>query len=267
MSFIAGYLLGMGQGGNKAIQPLSVTKNGSYEVPEGVDGYNPVNVNVPSGAVTEGLSVTSNGTYTPPSGVDGFNPVSVSVPDRYNEGYADGESAVKAKIQSKSITANGTYYAADDGLDGFDPINVSVPDRYDEGYRDGYDDGYSLAESYYTNVIDPDKPYLIVVTMRELSIRPGRNQLYVQYFPDKSNLSLIYEEQFWNCGTTEASYNARITKIEWKNRGNGTYELYISLVGYNSDGSESYTSIHYGQYPWRIGMTPNNTSVINALPT
>ena len=192
----------MMSGGSKVIKPLSVTQNGSYEAPEVVDGYNPVNVNVPSEAVTEGLAVTANGTYTPSAGIDGFNPVSVSVPDRYDEGYANGESAVKSKIQSKDITANGVYYAADDGLDGFDPINVSVPDRYDEGYQDGYQDGYSLADSYYNNVIDHDKQYLIAVTMRELSHVPGRNQLYVQYFPDKSNLSDFYEEQFWNCGTT-----------------------------------------------------------------
>ena len=90
-------------------------------------------------AVIQPLSVTENGTYTVPEGVDGFNPVDVNVPDRYDEGYkdgskdgydkghADGEAAVKAKIQSKTITKNGTYYAADDGLDGFNPVIVNVP--------------------------------------------------------------------------------------------------------------------------------------------
>lgn len=79
------------------------------------------------GKVIRSLSVTQNGTYTPPSGVDGYSPVTVNVDDRYDDGYADGESAVKAKIQSKTITENGVYYAANDGLDGFDPINVQVP--------------------------------------------------------------------------------------------------------------------------------------------
>ena len=63
------------------------------------------------------------------------------MPDRYDEGYADGEAAVKAKIQSKTITANGTYTAAADGLDGFDPVIVNVADRYDEGYQDGVQHG------------------------------------------------------------------------------------------------------------------------------
>ena len=62
------------------IESLSVTENGTYQVPEGVDGYNPVSVNVPSVTpVLETLSVTENGTYTPGSGVDGFNEVSVNV--------------------------------------------------------------------------------------------------------------------------------------------------------------------------------------------
>lgn len=63
------------------IEPLYVTENGSYEVPTGTDGYNPVTVNVPSDEpVIESLSVTSNGLYEVPTGTDGYNPVSVNVP-------------------------------------------------------------------------------------------------------------------------------------------------------------------------------------------
>lgn len=39
----------MMSGGGKVIQPLTITANGSYEAPEGVNGFNPVLVNVPSG--------------------------------------------------------------------------------------------------------------------------------------------------------------------------------------------------------------------------
>ena len=48
MSFIAGYLLGLEEGGSPAIiQSLTVTQNGKYDAPAGVDGFNPVIVNVP----------------------------------------------------------------------------------------------------------------------------------------------------------------------------------------------------------------------------
>lgn len=62
------------------ILELSVTENGTYTVPEGYDGYNPVSVSVPiPQPVLNSLSVTENGTYTPPTGVDGFNEVEVNV--------------------------------------------------------------------------------------------------------------------------------------------------------------------------------------------
>ena len=60
------------------ILELSVTENGTYVVPEGYDGYNPVSVEV--SPVLDQLAVTANGTYTPPTGVDGFNSVEVNVP-------------------------------------------------------------------------------------------------------------------------------------------------------------------------------------------
>ena len=75
MSFIAGYILGLGEGGKSAvIEPLNVTENGKYEAPEGTDGYNPVNV---------------------------------SVPDRYDEGYQDGYSDASDIYQTIINQQNG----------------------------------------------------------------------------------------------------------------------------------------------------------------
>lgn len=41
-------------------------------------------------AVIKSISITQNGEYYAPLGVDGYNPVYVSVPDRYDEGFKDG---------------------------------------------------------------------------------------------------------------------------------------------------------------------------------
>lgn len=66
--------------GNPVIQPLEVTKNGTYTPSEGVDGFGTVNVAVPDiPAVVQPLNITENGTYTAPEGVDGYNPVVVNV--------------------------------------------------------------------------------------------------------------------------------------------------------------------------------------------
>lgn len=74
---------------NPIIEALSVTENGTYTAPNGVDGYSPVTVNVP---VPEGyikpngtLKVTKNGTHD----VAEYASVNVNVP---TEGGGDGES-------------------------------------------------------------------------------------------------------------------------------------------------------------------------------
>ena len=54
-----------------------ITQNGTYDTTLN----NEVTVNVSGGsAVVQSLSVTQNGTYNPPSGVDGYAPVTVNVP-------------------------------------------------------------------------------------------------------------------------------------------------------------------------------------------
>lgn len=72
---------GSSSGQEAVIQSLSLTANGTYTAPSGVDGYSPVVVNVPERVpVVESKEITANGTYKPPQGVDGFNNVVVNVP-------------------------------------------------------------------------------------------------------------------------------------------------------------------------------------------
>ena len=102
-----------GGGKEPVVESLSVTENGIYNAPSGVDGYNPVDVHVPQREpVLDSLSVTDNGTYTPSVGVDGYNSVSVNVPKEHHN------------VTSKSITANGTYNS--DGDDVWNEVSVNV---------------------------------------------------------------------------------------------------------------------------------------------
>ena len=99
-------------GGSGVIEELNVTENGIYEVPEGVDGYNPVNVQVASTPpVIRELNVTENGTYHVPQDADGYGPVVVAV--------------APPVIQSVTFTENGVY-ALPAGVDGYGPVTVSV---------------------------------------------------------------------------------------------------------------------------------------------
>ncbi len=125
------------------IESKTITENGTYSAPEGVDGYNPINVRVSGGgAVIEPKTITENGTYTASEGVDGYSPIDVLVTplleDKYinenglygpSEGY-DGIRSVNVdvpipSIVPLSITENGTYESS--GGSGFNPITVNVP--------------------------------------------------------------------------------------------------------------------------------------------
>ena len=78
-----------GGGKSAVIEGLTITSNGTYTASEGVDGYSPVEVDVPATQfVTETLSVSANGTYTPSEGVDGYSQVVVDVPQSVT-GYTE----------------------------------------------------------------------------------------------------------------------------------------------------------------------------------
>lgn len=94
------------------IESISISKNGTYTAPEGVDGYSPITVNIVPKTTT--LSVTENGTYTPPTNVDGYNSVVVDVPSK------------DPVLNTLSITENGTY-TPPAGTDGYNKVTVNVP--------------------------------------------------------------------------------------------------------------------------------------------
>ena len=74
------------------------------------------------------IEITENGNYSAPEGVHGFNPVNVNVPLRYEEGYTDGYQASQdsIKLQEKTITENGEHFT-DEGFTGMSKVNVAVP--------------------------------------------------------------------------------------------------------------------------------------------
>ena len=81
------------------IIPLLAEENGTYTVPSGKDGFNPVTVDVPSYTpVIEPISITENGTYTAPAGKDGYSPVTVNVPS--------------SRVQPLKYLINSNYYVA-----------------------------------------------------------------------------------------------------------------------------------------------------------
>lgn len=104
-----------------------------------------------TGGKAKAKTITKNGVYAitdeeKSEGYVGYSPVTVDVP-------------TGANIIPLTVTANGTYHAADYGCDGFDPVNVNVPDRYDEGYHDGYQKGYEDGQENGKYTFPDDTPY------------------------------------------------------------------------------------------------------------
>lgn len=98
---------------NPVIEPLSVTENGTYTAPEGVDGYSPITVNVP---IPDGYikpsgtkEITENGTHD----AKAYESVNVNVP--IPEGYIQPSGTLE-------VTENGTFDVTDKAS-----VNVNVP--------------------------------------------------------------------------------------------------------------------------------------------
>jgi hypothetical protein len=64
-------------GGSAVIESKSITANGTYTAPTGVDGYSPVVVDVQPNLQSK--TATENGTVTPDTGYDGLSSVVVDV--------------------------------------------------------------------------------------------------------------------------------------------------------------------------------------------
>ena len=106
--------------------------------------------------VIKPLTVTENGLYTAPNGVDGYSPVSVGVPDRYDEGYQKGyddgyNDGYKDGFQYASDIINGNTTPQEETLPNGD--TVTFPNGYVP--TDNPDDATDLAKTF-TGLADGD---------------------------------------------------------------------------------------------------------------
>lgn len=95
------------------IEPLTITENGTYTAPDGVDGYSPVSVNVPipDGYLvpSETLDITENGEYN----IAEYEFVDVDVP------IPDGYIVPSGELE---VIENGTH-----DVTAYASVNVNVP--------------------------------------------------------------------------------------------------------------------------------------------
>ena len=96
---------------------ISITENGIYMPPEGIDGYNRIIVSTPV-INNQDIEITNNGNYTPSIGYSGFGNVKVEVSD------------IPSVIEAITITATTSQQIinVESGLDGYAPITVNAVD-------------------------------------------------------------------------------------------------------------------------------------------
>ena len=97
----------VGEGSSElVIEPLTVTENGTYTAPNGVDGYSPVSVEVTPDL--EELTVTENGEYTPSK--YGYSKVTVNVAaTATDERFKQLVERTITDISDDTVTSVGDY--------------------------------------------------------------------------------------------------------------------------------------------------------------
>lgn len=138
------------------METKNITSNGHYTR---YDGWNEINVNVPTSGGGSGCNLQVGGyfapywpetpkgvvTIYPESGYDGFSRFEVNDGAALWSFYSAGIKNQKAHLGSQSFSANGTYTTSGDG---WSSVTIGVysedcQEAYDNGYSDGYANGYA----------------------------------------------------------------------------------------------------------------------------
>ena len=204
---------------------------------------------------------TENGTYTidyDPNTYTGLGTVEVEVNidvdsyynNGYNQGKTDGISEQKSKLESISITENGTYTKED----GYSHIEVNVPDlngSYDEGYAEGERVGYEQGK---TDGVNEQKGKLESINITENGTYTKEDG-YREVVVNVPDLNGSYDEGYeqghtegYNEGKTDGVNEQKGKLSQIRITENGTYakedgysEVVVDVPDLNGSYDEGYT--------------------------
>ena len=220
----------MMSGGNANIQSLTVTQNGQYNAPEGVNGFNPVIVNVPvSKPVIRSLTVTRNGRYDAADyGCDGFNPVIVNNPYeilwKQEHGQTEEIDTGLTDEEDKPIIIDGL------------PV-----DDIDDVINSGF---------------DPDQP--VDITFAALS---DSGMIYVHLQYKKTVITPDWETQYYISATVTNAQTGESKTVDRTVTAHGSHMPVVTLnTKYRVD---YHITIYGGGYPFGAGceISPSDVGV------
>lgn len=188
---------------------------------------------------------TENGTYTidyDPTIYTGLGTVEVDVNidvdsyynNGYNQGKTDGIDEQKSKLESISITENGTYSKED----GYNHIEVNVPDlngSYDEGYAQGHTEGYNEGK---TDGVNEQKGKLSQIKISENGTYANENG-YSEVVVDVPDLNGDYNEGYQQGHTEGYAEGERIGYAQGKTDGVNEQKGKLSQITISENGTYS----------------------------
>ena len=220
---------------------------------------------------------TENGTYTidyDPTTYTGLGNVEVEVNidvdsyynNGYNQGKTDGIDEQKGKLESISITENGTYSKED----GYNHIEVNVPDlngSYDEGYAQGHTEGYNEGK---TDGVNEQKGKLSQIKISENGTYANENG-YSEVVVDVPDLNGSYDEGYQQ-GKTDGIDEQKLKLESISITENGVYSkedgynhIEVNVPDLNGSYDEGYQQGHTEGYAEgeRIGYNQGKTDGVN----
>lgn len=218
MSFIAGYLLGLEEGGGANIQPLTVTENKEYNAADyGCDGFQPVLVNVPVGGDPR-IDIIKNAR------------------ELARAEFANGWT-LRAKV-SDDNSVNLTY---------INPINSS-------GHPYQYQSGVLLWGCYYKNdefMFAISSNYYAVSNLGDYYLNYEKNELYkssdeICTITDVNSFE-IYGSSFPPGATISVNVNVKKIYHSYDYDGNVTSEYESISEGYSAN-TPSLSEFNYSGY-------------------
>lgn len=243
------------------IESLSVTENGTYTVEEGVDGFNPVTVNVPQTTVSS-ITITENGTYNAPEG-SAYSPIVVNVSAPTSEivanfDYTSAEYDIVRSVTTGEDKEKYNIYAINNFV--YENNGMTAKTYWTPSYTFEQLNDYETEITFgsFANCsttsnkvvicgIMNKSPYGISTTVSGGQATVSHCELFYNYSEDKWYIASTITGVSSNTeivGSSGLNYFENKTikiKIEWKNIFNdiqNIYELYetITLI----DGNNSY---------------------------